>query len=501
MKAVPAFPPATAGRREQVQTVPTLAVLLAALITLADLLTPPTLVVGTLLTAPVALAALGGSRRFTLGLLAFAVLANVVAGALHFQAGEPPTTDLLNRGISVLATLLVGGLTLRARTASQRAAWLAAEQRRSEQERALRTLVQTVSGPYGEAEFVARAAQGLCVLSGAQAVEIGCVRRGFLRAPHATFPPEAPHHLNTHLPLDLLVRPPDAGTVWRAADGEHLLATLARQDGDLWVRVQRPQVSPEALAEAIAALQPLLERTALLDSLAAQRAQLAEQGEVVRDLIYAFSHDLRTPLLANALHIDQALRGAYGPLPEEYRRALQHGLDANDALLSLADQLLTVARYEGGEAAEEPQEVNMRDVVLGVVEQLRPRAQARDVTFELHLHSVRVEGSRHDLRRAVQNLLDNAIKFSPPGGTVTVELGLDLDDARLRVTDEGPGVPPSREATLFQRFRGGGAGGGSGLGLYLVRRIAEAHGGSVHYQRTARAKTVFSLLLAGGRAG
>lgn len=501
MKAVPASPLSLPGLREPLRAVPVVAVLLAVLIALTDLLTPPTLVVGTLLSAPVALAALGSSRRFTLGMLAFAVAANLVAGALHVRAAAPTPTDLLNRGVSVLATLLVGGLTLRARTASERAARLAAEQRRAEQERALRALVETVSGPYGQAEFVARAAEGLHVFSGARAVEIGAVKRAFLRPPHAVVPPEARSHLNTHLPLELLVRPPGAGPVWPSADGEDLLATLHREGGDLLIRVERPQVSREALAEAVSTLQPLLERTALLDNLAAQRAQLAEQGEVVRDLIYAFSHDLRTPLMANALHMGQALRGAYGPLPEEYRRTLQNGLEANDALLSLADQLLTVARYESGEAAEDRQEVNLRSVVLGVVEQVQPRAQAREVTFELHLQSVRVEGSRHDLRRAVQNLLENAVKFSPPGGTVTVELRLDLDDALLRVTDEGPGVPPPREATLFQRFRSGGAGGGSGLGLYLVRRVAEAHGGSVHYQRTALARTVFSLLLPGGRAG
>jgi signal transduction histidine kinase len=129
---------------------------------------------------------------------------------------------------------------------------------------------------------------------------------------------------------------------------------------------------------------------------------------------------------------------------------------------------------------------------------MQPRARARGVTFDLHLESVRVQGSRHDLRRAVQNLLENAVKFSPTGGTVTVEVKLDLDDALVRVIDEGPGVASAREATLFQRFRSGGAGGNTGLGLYLARRIAEAHGGSVQYRRTAQPRTVFSLILPGG---
>lgn len=475
-----------------------MAIVLAGVLVVLDLFTPPTLVVGTLLSAPIALAALGGSQRFTLGLLAFAVLANVVAGVLHWQTGAAAGLDLLNRVVSVIATLLVGGLTLRARSMSVRAARLATEQQRAVQERALRTLVETVSGPFGLESFVARAAEGLQKFSGAHSVEIGAVKRAFLRAPHAVFPPEARQHLDLHLPLDLLVRPPGAEVVWASPDGQHLLASLRCEGGDLLVRMERPQVTPEQLADAITTLQPLLERTSLLDNLAAQRTQLAQQGEIVRDLIYAFSHDLRTPLMANALHMEQALRGAYGPLPDAYRRTLQNGLEANEALLSLADQLLTVARYEGGEVADEPQEVNLRSVVRSVLDQMQPRARARGVTFDLHLEGVRVQGSRHDLRRAVQNLLENAVKFSPRGGTITVEVKLDLDDALVQVTDEGPGIAPAREGTLFQRFRSGGAGGNTGLGLYLARRIAEAHGGSVQYRRTAQPRTVFSLILPGG---
>ncbi|GGK19185.1 hypothetical protein GCM10008955_10780 [Deinococcus malanensis] len=489
----------TASRRS-FRGLEALAILLAGLVFVVDLITPPALVVGTLLSAPVALAALGSSWRFTVALLVFAVVANVGAGAHHWQGLPTSTFDLLNRAVSLAAMLLVGGLTWRARLASERAVQVETEKRRAAQERNLRTLVEFVSGPYGLEAFVARAAEGLAAFTGAQAVEIGRVDRATLRSPHAIFPLGARHHLNQTLPLDLRVPPAGDGSVWAAAQQSSLLAFLPGRDGDLLVRVHRPQVSAPQLVEAMATLQPLLERTTLLDNLAGQRAQLAEQGEVVRDLIYAFSHDLRTPLMANALHMQQALRGAYGPLPEEYCRTLQNGLDANDSLLSLADQLLTVARYEGGEAQEEPQEVNLRSVILGVVDQVQPRAQARWVNIELRLDSVRLYGAKHDLRRAVQNLVDNAVKFSPLEGTVIIELKLDLDDAEVSVTDEGPGVPAARAGTLFQRFRTGGAGGSTGLGLYLTRRIAEAHGGAVSYRRTAQARTVFTLTLPRGEA-
>ncbi|WP_291427075.1 sensor histidine kinase KdpD [Deinococcus sp.] len=222
-------------------------------------------------------------------------------------------------------------------------------------------------------------------------------------------------------------------------------------------------------------------------------------GEVLRDLVYAFSHDLRTPLLANGMNMRSALAGAYGELPAEYRANLQNGLAANETLLALADQLLLVAKYESGEnAQDDTQSVNLRDLVVSVLSDLKPRAQAKALTFDTALSGVTVQGRKHDLRRAVQNLLDNAVKFSPPDGTVWVTLSAEYDEAVLTVRDQGRGVSAEQQARLFQRFRGSGAGSGSGLGLYLTRRIAEAHGGSVRYHRRADARSEFTLTLPRG---
>lgn len=477
------------------------ALILMAAVLLADILTPASLAVGTVLSASVALAALGASRRTAWWLTGLAVLANLAAGLWNGLRDGVHPTDLANRAVSILAVLLVGYLTIRAREASERAAALQEEERQLRRERALRSLAEDMGGPLGQAEFVERAAAALVRLTGARTVEIGAVDRATLRAPHAlacapgAFP--APSRLNTRIPLEFLAHPVGSGDVWAVDGGRVFLARLRRPAaGDLLVILTAPTTPPNLTSEAIRALQPLLERTALLDDLRANREQLAEQSELLRDLIYAFSHDLRTPLLANAMNMQAALKGAYGPLPEAYRATLVNGLSANETLLNLADQLLLVARYESGvEAGEDHLSVNLRDLVLHVVNDLRPHAQARRVTFELHLDGVRVCGNPHDLRRAVQNLLDNAIKFSPPGGTVSLGLLADGDEAVFSVQDEGPGVPPGREGRLFQRFRSGGAGGGTGLGLYLTRRIAEAHGGSVRYHRTAQARSLFVLTL------
>ncbi|MPY66388.1 HAMP domain-containing histidine kinase [Deinococcus sp. SDU3-2] len=462
------------------------------------MLTPGGLVVGTLLTVPVALAALGGSRRLAAVLTALAVAANVGAGLLGTLRDVSGPQELGNRVISVVAVLLVGALSLRAREASARAARLAAEEGRLARERALRRLAEAVSGALGEADFVERAATALRELAGAEAVEIGRLTRATLREPHALSPADAPSHLGRRLPLEVLARMGGKG----GAGDSSFVSHLRRRDGeDLAVLVTRPAVTPERLREALATLEAPLERAALLGDLRVQGERLARRGEVLQDLVYAFSHDLRTPLLANSMNMRAALRGAYGPLPDDYRATLENGLEANTELLALADQLLLLAKYESGEPGGERREVKLRDLTLGVIGQLGERAGARGVVFELELEGVSVHGLAHDLRRGVQNLLENAVKFSPPGGTVWVTLRGRGDEAVLAVTDEGPGVPPAREATLFGRFRGGGAGGGTGLGLYLTRQIAAAHGGTVTYARTAHAQSVFTLTLPRGEAG
>ncbi|OLV18925.1 sensor histidine kinase [Deinococcus marmoris] len=480
----------------------TVCLMALAVVLLIDLLTPASLVVGTLLTVPIALAALGTSRRPVVILTLLGVLASLVAALENALEDGFSNADLSNRVVSLLAILLVGGLTLRSRDASERAVRITEDERQLRRERLLRRLAEDVGGPLGQAEFVSRAASALQHLTGALSVEVGAVDRAMLRRPYALALAsglKAEDHrsrLDTRLPLEYLAQPVGAGDVWAVDGGAFVLARLRRgEDGDLLLILHRPETPLALTAEAISALQPLLERTALLDDLRVQRAQLSERGELLRDLVYAFSHDLRTPLLANAMNMEAARRGAYGPLPGAYRATLENGLESNATLLALAEKLLLVTKYESGEADDEMEEVNLRALVQGVLEDLRPRIETSRLTVERDLRAVRLWGRSHDLRRAAQNLLDNAVKFSPPGSTLHVALSEEDGEAVLSVQDEGPGVSQARIPHLFQRFRGGGAGSGTGLGLYLTRRIAEAHGGTVRYIRTGQNRSLFTLTL------
>lgn len=171
-----------------------------------------------------------------------------------------------------------------------------------------------------------------------------------------------------------------------------------------------PRAKPPGAVDHRRILAPLLERPVLFENFDQGRAELERRNGVIRDLVYAFSHDLRTPLIANTMNMRLALEGAFGQLSPEYRRTLENGLSANEDLLELADSLLLVARFESGET----------------LARLEPVLQEKGVRVELEAPAqLKVLGRPAELRRVFQNLLDNAAKFSPRGGVVTVRLVFD----------------------------------------------------------------------------
>jgi signal transduction histidine kinase len=127
--------------------------------------------------------------------------------------------------------------------------------------------------------------------------------------------------------------------------------------------------------------------------------------------------------------------------------------------------------------------VDLKRALEEMTARLEPVAQERRVGFELQLETLEVRGNSPELRRVLQNLLDNAIKFCPPTQTVQVRLQRQGSNVRIEVRDPGPGVSNELSTRLFTRFSSPRAGGGSGLGLYLARRIVEAHGGRIGYAR------------------
>ena len=193
------------------------------------------------------------------------------------------------------------------------------------------------------------------------------------------------------------------------------------------------------------------------------------------------SHELRTPLSVLKVQAQSAL--ASRELDPEAASLVRSQLEEIDRLALMVEDLLTLSRLESG--AVERASVDVADVVLESLEQLTAVAESKGVDVSVtRVEPTVVEGDRSQLRRVVSNLLDNALKFTEPGGSVSVELGRREGVVRLVVADDGQGIPASDIPRIFERFYRADPSrsrrtGGAGLGLAIVKRIVEVHGGTV----------------------
>jgi two-component system sensor histidine kinase MprB len=225
---------------------------------------------------------------------------------------------------------------------------------------------------------------------------------------------------------------------------------------------------------------------AVLDRL--ERSQAAQ-----RQLVADGSHELRTPV--TALRTNAELLLEQEDLPPAQRRALLADVvDQTEELSALVADLIELAR--GDQPDTEVHDVRLDTLVAEAVE--RARRHAPQIRFTTELEPVAVDGVPERLGRAVNNLLDNAAKYSPPGATVAVT----LRGGNLTVRDHGPGVPSDELPHIFDRFfRAANARDqpGSGLGLAIVKQVAERHGGSVAAAAAPGGGLEVALALPGAR--
>jgi two-component system sensor histidine kinase MprB len=214
---------------------------------------------------------------------------------------------------------------------------------------------------------------------------------------------------------------------------------------------------------------------------------LDDSRRVQRQLIEDASHELRTPLTSLRTNVE-VLASERALPPGERERLLSDVVEQLHELSVLVGELLVLAR--GEQHGEEPQDVRLDLLAEEAVE--RARRNRPGVTFTTELDATVVSGVPATIDRAVGNLLDNAAKWSPPGG----EVKLEVRDGTVIVRDHGPGIADEDLPHVFERFyRAKDARGmpGSGLGLAIVRQVAEAHGGGVELARANGGGTVATL--------
>ena len=280
--------------------------------------------------------------------------------------------------------------------------------------------------------------------------------------------------LRTVAPL-LLALPLLAWLVWLAVGRS--LAPMRRVARELQARdaastaVIGTEGLPEEIRPLVGALNELLGRLGRV---------LALQRNFVADA----AHELRTPLTALKLQIGLARRAPDDAGREAALRDLERGVDRTAHLVG---QLLTLARLEpGAEVPMRRERVDLGEIAAGVVAEREPGAALRGIDLGIDLGVDRdaacpVAADPAALAILVGNLVDNAIRHTPEGGTIDLRVECDGRHASLVVEDTGPGIPEEDLERVFDRFyRGaGGPSEGSGLGLAIVRRIADAHGARV----------------------
>jgi PAS domain S-box-containing protein len=226
------------------------------------------------------------------------------------------------------------------------------------------------------------------------------------------------------------------------------------------------------------------ERRLLLQAAEEARHEAEAANKAKDNFLALLSHELRTPLHSMQGWLSMMSNGLLND--EQKRKALDVIMRGIDSQKALMDDLVDVSRIVSGKMSISNDRISLVAVVTNAVEQMRPIAGENNIRISTHLDNEPDEiiGDETRLQQIVTNLLNNAVKYTPPGGEIVVELKRMGGDAQIVVRDTGIGIAPEHLSRIFERFEQGDSSsrrnfGGLGLGLAIARHLAELHGGTI----------------------
>jgi len=234
-------------------------------------------------------------------------------------------------------------------------------------------------------------------------------------------------------------------------------------------------------------------------------SQEREVDRMKNEFISIASHQLRTPMTGVKGVLSLLLDEVLGPLNPEQQAYLRRAYDSNERLIALVNDLLNISRLEQGSLQLRSEPVAVADVISGLAADLQARAARYQVTIRVEPPQPNpaecvVPGDPVRLREVFSNLMDNAVKYTPEHGTVTVRTRAEGPRVVVEIVDTGVGIPADKMPTLFQKFNRiqnplSGREFGTGLGLYFARSVVELHRGTIEVESVPEKGTTFRVSL------
>ncbi len=237
----------------------------------------------------------------------------------------------------------------------------------------------------------------------------------------------------------------------------------------------------------------------LAQTLNAMLSRLDDAFRQIRQFSADASHELQTPLTILKGELEVALRTPRSA--DAYQQTMRSALEEIDRIAGLVDGLMLLARADAGVLRMDQQPVELHQLVQEVYDQAQILAAHKQIDLQLGpMEPLATQGDPERLRRLLLNLTNNAIKYTPSGGQVTLSLQQCHDQAAIRVADTGIGLSPEEQERVFQRFyRSDNArlhdAEGTGLGLCIARSIADAHGGTIELESAPGVGSTFTVWL------
>ncbi|WP_375504186.1 response regulator [uncultured Nostoc sp.] len=254
------------------------------------------------------------------------------------------------------------------------------------------------------------------------------------------------------------------------------------------------------------------ELLARVRSLLRLKHSLDEQQKMARqreDFVSRLTHDLRTPLVAADRMLSLFEMETFCKISPEMKQAIAVMIRSNQNLMDMVNTLLEVYRFEAGKKTLNWEECDLREISQEVVSELSPLTSEKGLILKIDTRELDpqgknagiIMGDRLELRRVINNLIANAIKFTDTGG-ITIRIfetplnSENADSVTIEIQDTGYGIAPEDQATIFERFRQGKhKRSGSGLGLHLSHRIIEAHAGTIKVTSELGKGSLFTMQL------